>query len=392
MHLQAAKNSNKSLEHKVNTILQGEQEQEEVLARKQRALDHELIQMQYCLLKIFDYNSIELFNNEELGDAIDELAYESQRLLAHEHNWVRCNAAKILSCIISGFDFGRIGRKLSQIYSAEDDAKSINLDFIYLNPEYDIKSLVLDLCAQMIPGETAQSMIDEIVKIFLYIANMLRDVPFKVKREVEHEEELYDDNKESLTKINLNWLMRNIRFLINKEVSKAPHCTTMVILEFLYSFLSNSNFVFIYLQRTALFTLIEALITLLSIESLELLGPSLLSALVREMSEEDQNIDQELRQLALRVGSRLRKRLGSDVYDKLRAGAQMKLMVRRAERKKLIAQEKIHDPVRAAKRKVAMQERKKSAKKLKTSVIRGKTADVKQKLKKRKRKLEDDLF
>lgn len=125
---------------------------------------------------------------------------------------------------------------------------------------------------------------------------------------------------------------------------------------------------------------------------MELLGASLLSALVREMSEEDQNIEPDLRQLALRVGSRLRKRISSDVYDKLRAAAQMRLMVRRAERKKLIAQEKIHDPVRAAKRKVAIQERKKSAKKLKASVIRGKTADVKQKLKKRKRKAEDDLF
>lgn len=109
------------------------------------------------------------------------------------------------------------------------------------------------------------------------------------------------------------------------------------------------------------------------------------------MSEEDQNIGPELRQLALRVGSRLRKRMGSEVYDKLRAAAQMKLMVRRADRKKLIAQEKIHDPVRAAKRKVATQERKKSAKKLKTGVVRGKLADVKQKLK-RKRKAEDDLF
>lgn len=130
----------------------------------------------------------------------------------------------------------------------------------------------------------------------------------------------------------------------------------------------------------------------MTVDTLELLGPALISALVREMSEEDQNVDSDLRQLALRVGSRLRKRIGSDVYDKLRAGAQMKLMVRRAERRKTIAQEKIHDPVRAAKRKVAVQERKKSAKKLKASVIRGKSADVKQKLKKRKRKAEDDLF
>jgi len=46
-----------------------------------------------------------------------------------------------------------------------------------------------------------------------------------------------------------------------------------------------------------MFTLIEALSTLLSVESVTRLAPSLLQALVREMSEEDQNVDAELRQL-----------------------------------------------------------------------------------------------
>lgn len=130
----------------------------------------------------------------------------------------------------------------------------------------------------------------------------------------------------------------------------------------------------------------------MNVDQLQKLGPGILGALVREMSEEDQNVDADLRQVALRVGSRLRKRVGSDVYDKLRANAQMKLMIRRADRKKVLAQEKIHDPVRAAKRKVAIQARKKSAKKLKASVMRGKTVDLKQKLKKRKRKADDILF
>jgi len=108
------------------------------------------------------------------------------------------------------------------------------------------------------------------------------------------------------------------------------------------------------------------------------------------MSEEDQNVDPKLRQLALRVGSRLRKRIGSETYDKVRNVVQTKIMVRRAERRKDVAQEKIHDPVRAAKRKAGIQERKKAAKRLKTAVLRGKAPDVKQKLKKRKRKAEID--
>lgn len=138
--------------------------------------------------------------------------------------------------------------------------------------------------------------------------------------------------------------------------------------------------------------MLEGLITLLPVDILQKLSSAILAALVREMSEEDQNIDAELRQQALRVGSRLRKRIGSDIYDKLRTQTQMKLMMRRAERKKQIAQEKIHDPVRAAKRKEGIQERKKLSKKRKTEIILGKAEDVKQKLKKRKRKAELDLF
>ncbi|XP_058979679.1 small subunit processome component 20 homolog [Musca domestica] len=366
---------NKYLEKEVNEVLQdkGFQEEEEELERKQRSLDHEMIQVQYCLLKVFEYCSSELLKISELTSVVDELAYESQRLLAHDHNWVRCNAAKIIGHILSGYDFDYIGRKLSQA-DFEDSRSSLNkLDFIYLNPEYDIKSLVLDLCAQMIPGETSQLMIDEIVKIFLYIATMLKDVPFSVKRQSENIEDDQEnmEDKEPATNINLNWLLKQIRFLINKEVVKASHSTSM---------------------RMSLFTLLEGLITLLNVDQLQKLGPGILGALVREMSEEDQNVDADLRQVALRVGSRLRKRVGSDVYDKLRANAQMKLMIRRADRKKVLAQEKIHDPVRAAKRKVAIQARKKSAKKLKASVMRGKTVDLKQKLKKRKRKADDILF
>lgn len=139
-----------------------------------------------------------------------------------------------------------------------------------------------------------------------------------------------------------------------------------------------------------MFTLIEGLTTLLSVDVVTHIAPTLLQSLVREMSEEDQNVDSELRQLALRVGSRLRKRVGAETYDKMRNVVQSKLMVRRADRRKAIAQEKIHDPVRAAKRKAGMQERKKAAKRLKTAVVRGKAPDMKQKLKKRKRKAELD--
>ncbi|TDG50580.1 hypothetical protein AWZ03_002884 [Drosophila navojoa] len=339
---------------------------EALLEQQQRNVDHQVIQLQYCLLKIFEHCGETLMRDEELAPTVDELAYASQRLLGHEHNWIRCNAAKLLTQILSHYDYAYVGQRLLGIKCEKaEDAKV--LEFIYGQPAQDLKSLVLDLCAQVIPGETAQEMIDELVKILLFVAHMLRDVPFSIKQE----EDVAKNEQVPAGKINLNWLVRNIRFLINKEVTKAPHDTRI---------------------RTALFSLIEGLSTLLSVDAVTRLAPALMQGLVREMSEEDQNVDPELRQLALRVGSRLRKRIGAETYDKLRNLVQNKLMVRRAERRKAVAQEKIHDPARAAKRKAGVQERKKAAKRLKTAVVRGKAPDVKQKLKKRKRKAEMESF
>ncbi|EDW32390.1 GL10453 [Drosophila persimilis] len=339
------------------------------LEHQQRSADHQIIQLQYCLLKIMEHCGDTMLADKEISDTVDQLAYGCQRLLGHEHNWVRCNAAKLLTHLLAHYDYVYVGQQLVGVKREDGEAKP--LDFIYAQPAQDIKSLVLDLCAQVTPGETAQEMIDELSKIFLYVGHMLRDVPFSLKQEKETEEETEERERGPANKINLNWLVRNIRFLVNKEVTKAPHDTS---------------------TRTAMFTLIEALSTLLSVEAVTRLAPALLQTLVREMSEEDQNVDAELRQLALRVGSRLRKRIGADIYDKLRNAVQTKLMVRRAERRKAVAQEKVHDPERAAKRKAGVQERKKAAKRLKAAVIRGKAPDTKQKLKKRKRKAEMDGF
>lgn len=80
------------------------------------------------------------------------------------------------------------------------------------------------------------------------------------------------------------------------------------------------------------------------------------------MSEEDQNVNAKLRKIALRVGESVRSKIGDDEYNLLRAQIQRKLMIKRAERKKLIAIEKISDPVRAAQRTKGIRDRKKVAK------------------------------
>lgn len=143
------------------------------------------------------------------------------------------------------------------------------------------------------------------------------------------------------------------------------------------------------MQRTSVFHWIEGLIELLPENTLNELSSNLMAPLVREMSEEDKNIDPKMRQLALKVGNSLKQRIGDAEYQLLKTRLQTKLMLRRADRKKLVAQVKVDDPVRASLRKIGEQTRKKVAKKRKMDVLKGRALPKK---KKRKVNEDDDLF
>lgn len=124
------------------------------------------------------------------------------------------------------------------------------------------------------------------------------------------------------------------------------------------------------------------------VKTLNKLSGSLLAPLVREMSEEDKNIDPKMRQLALKVGNTLKQKIGDAKYQSLKASCLAELMLRRAERKKLDAQVKVNDPVRAGLRKIGERKRKKEAKKRKMDVLKGRALP-----KRKKRKVnEDDDF
>lgn len=193
----------------------------------QRMLDHQTIQLQNTLLKILEtYHNVIV----EQPQYIDELAYESQKLLAHDHNWVRLNALKTLQMILQHVNCDEI----HDIYAngKPNRSKSVELSYIYTNPEQELKSLTLDLCAQLIPAETDSEIANEVTTILLLIANMLKDIAFD---EASDDDENAEDNAEyteskvkSKRKVNLPWLLRRLRYVIHAEVAKAPQSTVLV--------------------------------------------------------------------------------------------------------------------------------------------------------------------
>lgn len=195
------------------------------IEENQRILDHQTIQLQNTLIKILEtYDNVIV----QQPQYIDQLAYESQKLLAHEHNWVRLNALKTLQIIIKHIDPDDI----NNIF-ANGECQPAHLSYIYADPEQALKSLTLDLCAQLIPAQTDSEMASEVTKILLFVANMLKGIrfeqPFEADNQEDEEDVEFTESKfKSKRMLNLPWLLRRLRYVIHAEVAKAPQSIILV--------------------------------------------------------------------------------------------------------------------------------------------------------------------
>lgn len=112
----------------------------------------------------------------------------------------------------------------------------------------------------------------------------------------------------------------------------------------------------------------ESLIQMLDGSTLQILTKSIFLPIVREISEDTHTEDTALRNQATRLSNLIRKHIGFDTCDKLRTKIQTKLMIRRANRKKILKQKKVTDFIKALKTKKPKQQKSKQLlKKRKTS-------------------------
>lgn len=199
----------------------GEEDEDEE-NEKQRAIDHQLIQIQNTIQNIFEHFIEYLLDKH--SDYIDEIAYESQKLLANEHVWVRLNALKTLQTILTNIDAEIINNKLNGM----DSKKSTPLQYLYSNPEQEIKALTLDLCAQLLPGETEEEIADIVTINLLFIANMLKEIPFGNIKNDENDNDDDDEQQNVKRTINLAWLFRRMRYVVHAEVAKAAQNIILV--------------------------------------------------------------------------------------------------------------------------------------------------------------------
>ncbi|EAA09376.4 AGAP005033-PA [Anopheles gambiae str. PEST] len=307
----------------------------------------ELLRLQPAMLTAAQYN-----------DTIDALAYTAQSLLSSGHQWVRFGALKLLYQIMNELDFDAIHERIRYLRSKRNDAEpeaeeELDSDdnpggrqFLFQSPLRDCKTLTLDLCAQLSPHSAMVSESDDeaaglVTQLLFLIANILRAVPLEKKE------------KASSKRINLHWLVRRVRYVVQGEIFKTPHIFT--------------------LRKHALHWM-SSVVAILEQDTLEQLAPSLLIPAIRELTAQDISGSRSgndpskvsLRKVAAKVGKDISVRLGAEQYDKMRNAIEESLRRKRTNRRMELAQEKINFPMAAARRKEAKKTRTKEAKRRKT--------------------------
>lgn len=298
----------------------------------QRVNDHHLFQVLQLLLKLCA--QCPLFLKQK--DTIEILAVHVQTLLAYPHDWVRLAAAQFLGFVLSALDIERLSNLI--VFNESDSG------YLYSDPINAIKSLALDLCDQLQSDGIKSDLAEQVVKNLVFVARVLCKVPIK------------DDGGDK--KINLFWLTKRMRKVVNTEVVGNPSSTVL---------------------RTEVFKWIAGVGMALELNAITPVLHHLLAPLVREMiTTEEKNAP--LRQLSKEVANLLKNKVGMEKYTNTLSKLQQTLSIKRAERKRSRTQLAVTDPEVFAKKKIKRHEKKKESKKRKMAEMKG----TKRNFKKRK--------
>ena len=145
------------------------------------------------------------------------VSVQSQSLLGHPHLWVRLAASQLLGFILAALDTEKVERLL------KNPDESLDSGYIYSDPVDTLRSLTLDLIAQLYPDMTLEDLSDQVIKNLVFIAKLLKSTDTKDK-----ESEEIPNETDKINKLSLFWLVKKMRKIVNVEVSQSPKSTCVV--------------------------------------------------------------------------------------------------------------------------------------------------------------------
>lgn len=109
--------------------------------------------------------------------------------------------------------------------------------YMYSKPFDTLRSLVLDLIAQLHPDMTFEELADQVVKNLIFITKILKSIKESAGESDDHaENETKDSNN-----LSLSWLIRRLRRAVNVEITQAPKSTSVVNISFIYLITSTHD-------------------------------------------------------------------------------------------------------------------------------------------------------
>lgn len=139
-------------------------------------------------------------------------------MLAHPHLWVRLGATQLIGFILSVLDV----EKIVELIKNPEEYATID-SYIYSNPVDTLRSLSLDLIAQLQPDMMFEELADQVVKNLIFVGRILKSVESPNIGNPKNE----DINKNG-NALSLGWLMRRLRKSVNIEVIQAPKSISVV--------------------------------------------------------------------------------------------------------------------------------------------------------------------
>ena len=141
-------------------------------------------------------------------------------MLAHPHMWVRLAASQQIGFILAVLDIDKIVDLLENPEKCEAETS-----YMYSDPTAIIKSLSLDLIAQLQPDMILEELVNQTVKNLIFIARILKSVKQINTTATDRVDETEDKDKK---KLSLLWLVRRLRKSVNIEIVQAPKSITVV--------------------------------------------------------------------------------------------------------------------------------------------------------------------
>ena len=289
--------------------------------------DHHLIQSLNAIIKIFEFNDGSVLKDVSNKSIIDEIGYKVHVLLSHDHTWVRMRSLKIINILIKNLDVTRIKDII-----INDKADEID-EIPFLQSKAQFQSVAFDMSVQLKP-DIEQDLLTAILENLIEISKILKDIPFAG---------MVNDKKD----FNLLWMIRRLRYAIHAEIATTPSSCIL---------------------RKSIFNFFNDLLDIIDRKTLMKLASSLLTPMLREMVD-GEHVIEELKQIAMQIGNRIKTLIGFQEYDKVRLELQSKMLRKRVDRRKSLAQEKINNPVKAAARTIRKQLKKQDSKKRKRKEI-----------------------